>query len=67
MVVVGTKSDLRKDRVSLLRLDRIENQQPITVEKGERTAKRTSAVTYLECSAVSGVRIATKLQCEVHS
>lgn len=55
-MVVGTKSDLRQDRVSLLRLDRIENQQPITVEEGEKIAKRTSAVSYLECSAVSGVR-----------
>lgn len=60
-IIVGTKGDLRQDKVSLLRLDRIQNQKPITGDEGRKLAKRMSAVKYLECSAVSGVRIASAI------
>lgn len=54
-ILIGTKNDLRQDKVSLLRLDRLQNLQPIKVEEGQKMAKRLSAVQYLECSAFSGV------------
>jgi GTPase SAR1 family protein len=56
-ILIGTKNDLRQDKVSLLRLDRIQNEKPILFEEGEKLAKRTSAVKYFECSAVTGVRL----------
>lgn len=55
IVLIGTKNDLRQDKVSLLRLDRLQNLKPIKVEEGIKMAKRLSAVKYLECSAFSGV------------
>lgn len=55
-ILVGTKSDLRNDKVSLLRLDRLQNLKPISFEDGKKLAKKTSAANYLECSAVTGVR-----------
>ncbi|XP_044871319.1 rho-related GTP-binding protein RhoD [Mauremys mutica] len=50
IVLVGCKTDLRKDKVLLRRLheDRLE---PITYHKAEAMAREVHAVTYLECSA----------------
>ncbi|CRK93274.1 CLUMA_CG006817, isoform A [Clunio marinus] len=54
LLLVGTKSDLRHDRVSLLRLDRIKNQKPITIENAKKMSRKISAASYLECSAING-------------
>ncbi|XP_067388081.1 rho-related GTP-binding protein RhoD [Emydura macquarii macquarii] len=50
IVLVGCKTDLRKDKILLRRLheDRLE---PITYHQAEALAHELRAVTYLECSA----------------
>ncbi|XP_025965006.1 rho-related GTP-binding protein RhoD isoform X1 [Dromaius novaehollandiae] len=50
VVLVGCKTDLRKDRAVLRRLheDRLE---PITYQKGEAMARLVHAASYFECSA----------------
>lgn len=53
-MIVGTKIDLRNDKVSLLRLDRLQNQKPISVEDGYSYA-RNECVEFHECSAVDEV------------
>ncbi|XP_004713631.1 rho-related GTP-binding protein RhoD [Echinops telfairi] len=50
IVVVGCKTDLRKDKtmVNKLRKKRLE---PVTYHRGQEMARSVGAVTYLECSA----------------
>lgn len=55
LLIIGTKIDLRDDRVSLLRLDRLQNQKPITVDEGYRFALNNNGI-FHECSAFSQVR-----------
>ncbi|XP_054826052.1 rho-related GTP-binding protein RhoD [Eublepharis macularius] len=50
ILLVGCKTDLRKDKVLLRRLHQ-DQQEPITYQKGESLARRLHAVSYLECSA----------------
>jgi len=50
IMLVGTKTDLRKDD-STLRALSAENQVPISREKGEAKAKEIGAIGYVECSA----------------
>lgn len=52
-ILVGTKIDLRKDSDTLKRLVQ-QNQQPLTEVDGQRMANSIGAVTYLECSALTG-------------
>lgn len=54
-MLIGTKVDLRDDRVSLLRLDRLQNLKPITVDEGFKLASDYAAI-FHECSVVSRVR-----------
>lgn len=56
LMIVGTKIDLRNDRVSLLRLDRLQNQKPISVEDGYLYARSENAI-FHECSAVDQVSL----------
>ncbi len=42
MILVGTKSDLRKD-----------SKNPVTVEQASALAKKVKAVCYMECSALT--------------
>jgi hypothetical protein len=58
-MLIGTKIDLRDDRVSLLRLDRLQNLKPITVDEGFKLASENAAV-FHECSAFSRVRFSNK-------
>uniref|UniRef100_A0A8C3EYW5 Ras homolog family member D n=1 Tax=Chrysemys picta bellii TaxID=8478 RepID=A0A8C3EYW5_CHRPI len=50
IVLVGCKTDLRKDKVLLRRLHK-DQLEPITYHKAEAMAREVHAVTYLECSA----------------
>ncbi|XP_039696670.1 rho-related GTP-binding protein RhoD isoform X1 [Pteropus medius] len=51
IIVVGCKTDLRKDRslVKKLRKNRLE---PVTYHRGQEMARSVGAVAYLECSAL---------------
>uniref|UniRef100_A0A8C5RG52 Rho-related GTP-binding protein RhoF n=1 Tax=Laticauda laticaudata TaxID=8630 RepID=A0A8C5RG52_LATLA len=51
ILLVGCKTDLRKDKVLLRKLH--QNQlEPITYQKGEALARNLHAVAYFECSAL---------------
>nr|XP_020824007.1 rho-related GTP-binding protein RhoD isoform X3 [Phascolarctos cinereus] len=50
IILVGCKTDLRKDKVLLKKL-RQSRQEPITYQKGQTMARSVRAVTYMECSA----------------
>jgi len=52
-ILVGTKTDLRKDQVILEQLKE-QGHSPITAEMGNDLAKKIKAVKYLECSAKTG-------------
>lgn len=56
LMIVGTKIDLRNDRVSLLRLDRLQNQKPISVEDGYMYS-RYENIAFHECSALEEIGI----------
>jgi small GTP-binding protein len=49
MILVGTKTDLREDGPTLLRLSR-EGQQGIQPAQGEAMAETIRAIAYMECS-----------------
>ncbi|KAI9293048.1 hypothetical protein K502DRAFT_351384 [Neoconidiobolus thromboides FSU 785] len=49
-LLVGLKSDLRKDLPTLTELDRL-GQAPVSEQQGISTARQIGAVKYLECSA----------------
>ncbi|XP_015273134.1 PREDICTED: rho-related GTP-binding protein RhoF [Gekko japonicus] len=50
VVLVGCKTDLRKDKEHLRKL-RSAQQEPITYSQGEEACRQMNADTYLECSA----------------
>ena len=50
MILVGTKLDLRDDKETNERLNRVK-LVPITNEQGLQMMKKIGAVKYLECSA----------------
>jgi len=52
IVLVGTKSDLRKDDGTIKQLNS-RNQTMVTVENAQRMAKEIGAVSFLECSALT--------------
>ncbi|XP_078277786.1 rho-related GTP-binding protein RhoF [Rhinoraja longicauda] len=49
-LLIGCKTDLRMDKERLRRL-RAAQQEPITYNQGEETARQINATMYLECSA----------------
>jgi len=53
---VGTKADLRSDSKTLDAMAKV-RQRPLTVEQGERLAKEIRAVKYVECSALTQVKL----------
>jgi Ras-related C3 botulinum toxin substrate 1 len=52
IILVGTKTDLRKEEQILAKL-REDGQTPITEEQGKAMANKIKAVKYLECSALT--------------
>jgi len=52
ILLVGTKSDLRKDDKTLKQLSS-RNEAMVKVDAAQRVAKEIGAVTYLECSALT--------------
>ncbi|XP_008054592.2 rho-related GTP-binding protein RhoD, partial [Carlito syrichta] len=50
IIVVGCKTDLRKDKLLVKRL-RKNGQEPVTYHRGQEVARSVGAVAYLECSA----------------
>ncbi|XP_004481637.1 rho-related GTP-binding protein RhoD [Dasypus novemcinctus] len=50
IIVVGCKTDLRKDKAVVNRL-RKNRQEPVTYYRGQEMARAVGAVAYLECSA----------------
>lgn len=52
MILVGTKLDLREDKITIERL-REKKLSPITYPQGLAMAKEIGAVKYLECSALT--------------
>jgi len=52
-ILVGTKTDLRKDD-SIVEKLKSSGQNPVTTEQGESLAKKIKAIKYLECSAKTG-------------
>lgn len=52
LLLVGTKSDLRKDQATVQQLS-TRGQQMVTAEKAEGMAKEVGATRYLECSALT--------------
>ena len=55
-LVVGTQVDLRNDAGTIDKLAK-NKQRPLTVEQGEKLAKELKAVKYVECSALTQVRL----------
>ncbi|CAL4137203.1 unnamed protein product, partial [Meganyctiphanes norvegica] len=51
-LLVGTKSDLRGDQITLAKLAG-QSLRPISADQGERTANRVGAAKYVECSALT--------------
>jgi len=51
-LIIGTQSDLRDDTATIEKLAK-NKQRPVTTEMGERLAKESGAVKYLECSALT--------------
>jgi len=52
ILLVGTKSDLRKDENTIKQLNS-RQQTMVTVEAGQKMAKEIGAVNFLECSALT--------------
>merc|ERR1719370_1010521 len=52
ILLVGTKSDLRKDENTIKQLNS-RNQTMVEVENGHKMAKEIGAVNFLECSALT--------------
>ena len=50
VIIVGTKTDLRKDEGSIQRLA-AKNEHPVTLKEGMKLAKRAGIQNYIECSA----------------
>lgn len=56
--IVATKSDLRYDKGSVERLEKVSNLKPITMEQGIAMAERVGAAAYLELTITSLVNYA---------
>jgi len=52
ILLVGTKTDLRKDENTIKQLDS-RQQSMVTIESAQRMAKEIGAVNFLECSALT--------------
>ena len=50
MILIGTKSDLRNDDATILRLKE-EGKAPLTFTDGLKAQRKIGAVKYIECSA----------------
>ena len=50
VIIVGTKTDLRKDEDTIQRLA-AKNEHPVTLKEGMKLAKRAGIQNYIECSA----------------
>ena len=50
VIIVGTKTDLRKDEGTIQRLA-AKNEHPVTLKEGMKLAKRAGIQNYVECSA----------------
>ena len=50
VIIVGTKTDLRKDEDTIQRLA-AKNEHPVTFKEGMKLAKRAGIQNYVECSA----------------
>lgn len=59
-LLVGTQVDLRDDVGTLEKMQK-NRQKPVTIEVGEKLAKELRAVKYVECSALTQVRIISLL------
>ena len=55
-LLVGTQIDLRDDGNTVEKLQK-NKQKPITYENGEKLSKELRAVKYVECSALTQVKI----------
>ena len=53
---MGTQIDLRDDAATIDKLAK-NKQKPISIEQGEKLQKELRAVKYVECSALTQVRI----------
>jgi len=51
-LLVGTQSDLREDENIALKLQK-RRQKPITIEEGQKIAKKIEADCYVECSSLT--------------
>ena len=56
-LLVGTQADLRDDPATCEKLAR-SRQKPLTQDSCERLARELKAVKYVECSALTQVRLA---------
>lgn len=56
-LLVGTQIDLRDENTTLEKLAK-NKQKPITMEQGEKLAKELKAVKFVECSALTQVKLA---------
>ena len=54
MILVGTKLDLRDDKVTIEELKK-ERLAPVTWEQGEAMQRQIAALAYMECSALTKV------------
>ena len=52
-ILVGTKTDLRRDQNTIQKVKNTNNREPIAETEGEILAEELKAVKYLECSAVT--------------
>ena len=53
---MGTQIDLRDDAATIDKLAK-NKQKPISIEQGDKLQKELRAVKYVECSALTQVRI----------
>eukprot|EP00005_Dracoamoeba_jomungandri_P009882 CAMPEP_0174276202 /NCGR_PEP_ID=MMETSP0439-20130205/60252_1 /TAXON_ID=0 /ORGANISM="Stereomyxa ramosa, Strain Chinc5" /LENGTH=198 /DNA_ID=CAMNT_0015368399 /DNA_START=124 /DNA_END=720 /DNA_ORIENTATION=- len=56
IILVGTKSDLRKDTTTINNL-KDENKVPVTEEQALAMQRKVKAVTFVECSAYTGYHL----------
>lgn len=55
-LLVGTQIDLRDDAATIEKLAK-NKQKPLSMEAGEKLSKELKAVKYVECSALTQVRL----------
>ena len=51
-ILVGTQVDLKEDEKTLQKLQK-RRQKPVTVEEGQKLAKKLNCDSYVECSALT--------------